>query len=911
MKERSIKIKNINISLILFFMILFSINQINSKNSFISESIKNKNPNTTLKEKEKLDSLFNLNLKKFKENKTGIFNKFTFIEIKNTKKDENSNKKTSKKSKEKKEKNSNDENFLEKKVTQKRILQKGWLKYMEITENLNRPPNNFYLNTNYYTIKASNPYSKIPGKYFFYFELTLEKLTIYNGDDGNRRKISELEIISIGENPKINPCFGGIEKIGHFTEGFCFLIKFRNGENKVIWEICDNNANKINALIQNLIKAQEYIKSLLRAKGNNKNGKNIIQNILYLTKFIYKNFSDAEHCHLEHSIKKISNPNTTTEIFEDKNQSQNRIDPLPFGTSKITKIQNGMAMQQIITTPTPGTIVSPLPAPGTILVDTLNPTIPIVTTTPPLPLWAPSSKWSPCTKPCGGGTQIRTYICKEPSKCSGFQQRQRMCNLKKCKKNLDDHISNLQKVASGKWEYLGNWTPCTKKCGFEGSQSIKRICVNGNCLGKKESISKPCNVKACKSDKKKNKSIFNKCKNLLGEFDLFNGREIIHTIVEVNMKNIEFYRRQNTNEKILIENKSPFLVLTNSDLIKFSQNKKNKNCMLLKNPENFGIKNHNKKKTTKIKLCNSDNNLSMEHLPKKNFCVDWIKKFKKFKKKCSQQLLEKTLKTLEESATKKIDPSEMIKNISKKIKGKKNCHKKKDEKLLELKFEEFKKQANQIMQKEMSYEKSVLDQQKTKLECEDKKLNDELKKEEFYTKKILGEMKSKKKKNKNFALKEKMMKREMKNIMNKLDAKISEQRLKMLKDLEKMKDQHNEKRKKAVQRLMDLKKNLKKGLMKLKGGKGKPGLCFSKKGKILAYRKEYCFKNFKDKMLVDNCLKESQFCYACCDSELQNACSDDLKCCYSKCDAVANLNTECNVFYNSYHIKKRGFGLFD
>ena len=46
---------------------------------------------------------------------------------------------------------------------------------------------------------------------------------------------------------------------------------------------------------------------------------------------------------------------------------------------------------------------------------------------------------------------------------------------------------------------------------------------------------------------------------------------------------------------------------------------------------------------------------------------------------------------MEEGASKKMDPSEMIKNISKKIKGKKGCHKKKDEKLLELKFAEFKK----------------------------------------------------------------------------------------------------------------------------------------------------------------------------------------------------------------------------
>lgn len=576
-----------------------------------------------------------------------------------------------------------------------------------------------------------------------------------------------------------------------------------------------------------------------------------------------------------------------------------------MGVSKVTHIQNGMGMQKIIANPSPYyPSPSPYPSPYPYPYQ-----IPIITTRPPYPLWSPSSNWSPCSKPCGGGTQIRTYICKEPSKCSGFQQRQRMCNLKKCKKNLDNHISNLQKVASGKWEYLGNWTPCSTQCGVGGSQSIKRICVNGKCLGKKEYISKPCNVKACdKSDKKKNKNIFSQCKNLLGEFDLFNGNEIIHAIIEVNMKNIEFYRRQNSHGSLFIENKTPFLVLSNSDLIKFSQNRESQNCVNLNSYENFGIKNSQRKKS-KIKLCHSEE----EKLPQRNFCREWIKKFNKFKKKCSQQILDKTLKKLEESANKKMDPSQLIKKISEKIENGKNCQKEKNEKLLELKFAEFKKQANQIMQKEMDYEKNVLNNQKIKLECEDKKLNDELKKEEHYIKKIMGEMKNKDKKKKNFALKENMMKREMKKIMNKINSKISEQRLKMLKDLEKMNDKHNEKRKKAVQRLLDLKKNLAKGLMKMKGNKGKPSLCFSKKGRILAYRKEYCFKNFKDKMLIDNCLKESQFCYACCDSELQNACTDDLKCCYSKCDALENLNTECNVFYNNYHItkQKHNFGLFE
>merc|ERR1711957_400328 len=130
-------------------------------------------------------------------------------------------------------------------------------------------------------------------------------------------------------------------------------------------------------------------------------------------------------------------------------------------------------------------------------------------------------------------------------------------------------------------------------------------------------ISKPCNVKACNSDKKKNKNIFFECKNLLGEFDLFNGNEIIHTIVEVNMRNVEFYRKQKSQRNIAVENKTPFLIMTNSDMINFSQNKKHKNCMMMKNVKILGILNPHKKKSTKIKLCKND--MGSHNFSKKKF----------------------------------------------------------------------------------------------------------------------------------------------------------------------------------------------------------------------------------------------------------------------------------------------------
>jgi hypothetical protein len=319
MKERSniSRNKNKNIFLILFFMFLLSINQIHSNNSLnlnneskTNESNKNNNskelnlntntntnkntnliklPIQTEEKITKLNSLFDINIQKFNENKNEIFDKFkfNFIEMKtkntiintntnkNQENDNNTNNTNDKKGKinidNMKKFSRENQNFIEKITLRKNIILKGWLKYMEITANLSCPPKTFNENKSYSRIKSTCPNSKIPGKYFFYFELNAEKLTIYDNDkEGNRKKINELDIISIGEDPKLNPCSGGIEKIGHFTEGFCFLIKFRRGKCKKIWEICDKCAGKINKWVQSLTKAQQNILKLIKNKNKNK-----------------------------------------------------------------------------------------------------------------------------------------------------------------------------------------------------------------------------------------------------------------------------------------------------------------------------------------------------------------------------------------------------------------------------------------------------------------------------------------------------------------------------------------------------------------------------------------------------------------------------------------------------------------
>lgn len=551
-------------------------------------------------------------------------------------------------------------------------------------------------------------------------------------------------------------------------------------------------------------------------------------------------------------------------------------------------------------------------------------------------LWLPIENWSTCSKPCGGGLQTRKYICKDTDKCSGESLRKRQCNLQICKKDLEEHISNLEKVAKGKWEYLGNWSPCSKKCGIGGFQKIKRICVNGNCVGESE-VSKPCNIIACqkinKNNNKKdgnskstngnNNILFKQCKNLIGQFNLLNGEDIIPTIVEVNLKNIEFYRMENSQKSIITHDMKPYLIIANSDFITFENSRRNDNCIKL-HSTNKSINNNNiqlkkntenliMEKSPKIRLCNTFNENKLGNLNNVNFCQDWMKRFNEFKKKCSNQIMEKMIKDIEKSVNSKINTDSLINKISKKLKGKKGIKTKRKEQMLDLQFEEFKKQAEQVLKKENSYEKSLIEQEKQRLECEDKKLNEEIKNQEIMAKKLLKEIKKEKKSNTNFDLKQKMVKREMKNILNNIDSKISEQRISMLNNLQKLRTEHDSIRKKAVTKLVNLKKNLGKAILgNLKNGKGDPKKCFSNQAKNLNYRKDYCYKNFvKSKMLLENCLKESQFCYTCCDSEMQLDTKENLKCCYSKCDSVQQGNKQCNVFYNSYHIISEPLRLFD
>ncbi|XP_069508763.1 A disintegrin and metalloproteinase with thrombospondin motifs 2 isoform X2 [Ambystoma mexicanum] len=86
--------------------------------------------------------------------------------------------------------------------------------------------------------------------------------------------------------------------------------------------------------------------------------------------------------------------------------------------------------------------------------------------------WA-LKKWSPCSKPCGGGSQFTKYGCRRKtdhkmvhrSYCESIQKLKpirRVCNLQECSQPI--------------W-VAGDWEPCSKSCGKSGYQFRNVRCI--------------------------------------------------------------------------------------------------------------------------------------------------------------------------------------------------------------------------------------------------------------------------------------------------------------------------------------------------------------------------------------------------------------------------------------------------
>lgn len=123
----------------------------------------------------------------------------------------------------------------------------------------------------------------------------------------------------------------------------------------------------------------------------------------------------------------------------------------------------------------------------------------------PVSSWGAWSRWSRCTKTCGGGSRYRTRTCYGRSPCYGLNYQSVTCNTQQCpvsspwcfdknlmcaswakngecQKNPRYMVPNCKKsckkcVVNGNWEAWGGWTTCSKTCGA-GIKSRSRTCSN-------------------------------------------------------------------------------------------------------------------------------------------------------------------------------------------------------------------------------------------------------------------------------------------------------------------------------------------------------------------------------------------------------------------------------------------------
>ena len=729
-------------------------------------------------------------------------------------------------------------------------IYQGWLKYLEISDDLGDIPECFSKNKMFYLQMTENPsinilskdnmgYLSIPNEQFFWFELDHSNLIAYTSRNPRyRKKDNCLKISDLVPEIKTNPCKGGVEDVGNFNEGFCFMLKFLKFSKHYVWELCAESQSDKDQWMNRITSIQQ--KNNINSLGSN--SLSIGASILPAPTNSVSLFSNNNH--ISHSITHIFNGNNPINTISNNNL--------------ITGITENVLNSGIRNT-------SGFSNNG----------------------WTPSGNWSQCSQKCGNGIQRRPLRCQNPPHCIGPEFEERLCQIKVCKMDLDEKMGNLQKIADGNWELLGNWTPCSKPCGG-GIQTIERRCMSQNCQGN-NILSQPCNINSCNNNSYStmnnniidplNKNSVVECKMIEGDLSLSNGLNNIDGIsnshIILNSNHLDIYPIGN-NMNYLSQTPQHSIIL--SHITNIHHFPKNNNCFSIK--DDVG---------SNLNLCGNNGQNS----------YDWMKKIEYYRTKCNNRILDKISSEMDNCLT-PVNAEQRLNSISKIVIDEQQSTNRNKGFMLERQFQEFQNQVRDLLSKEDAYETNLENQEKERIQKEKLQMHDLVSREEARARNLAQEMSLLKNTENDYEIKERSIKRRMKTMMEDIQKQINQKRSILIDKLERMRRMHEIEQKIAAKKLIEIKKQVGSEILNM-NKRGSPERCFTMNNPFEI--SQYCNLAYHDVDLQNECKNPKQFCYMCCDAEIGQISKESNNCCYNRCDMQKKQNS-CVDFYDTYHLNE-------
>jgi hypothetical protein len=276
---------------------------------------------------------------------------------------------------------------------------------------------------------------------------------------------------------------------------------------------------------------------------------------------------------------------------------------------------------------------------------------------------------------------------------------------------------------------------------------------------------------------------------------------------------------------------------------------------------------------------------------------DWMRKIEEYRTKCNNKILDKITSDMEHCLT-PINAEQKLSTISKQVMDEQQSTNRNKGFLLESQFQEFQNQVRDVLNKEEAYESNLENQEKQRIQNEKMQMQELVAREETRARSLAQEMHMLRNNENDYEVKEKAIKRRMKNMMEDIQKQINQKRSLLIDRLERMRRMHEIEQKIAAKKLIDIKRQVGSEILNM-NKRGSPDKCFTMRNPMEI--SQYCVLAYHEVDLQNECKNPKQFCYMCCDAEIGNSNRDSNNCCYNRCDMIKKQGS-CNDFYDMYQI---------